>query len=286
MIGDNDGGRSAHAGMRTGTRMRSGSAAARHDWRQCDRRSAGRRCGRRLPYHNSRRRPHEGRNDGDVWRRQEETLARRRWRRQDSKFTRPRRQEEDRWWRRRRVIAPPKRDHRPINNSQFFRRRRRNAEIDECEIGRSVDRPTDHRQAAPRIPDMRAVWIAPEIGPISRRRVVENAAAPDHLLAAHCYHRGDAWCIATSWIERQKLLVAIDRVERERGRVCIVDAGIAAHRLVAQIPDRSRVGRRRRIGRAFREQKRRVDLRNIPGHFGAVCHLADTQACAREHIIQ
>jgi hypothetical protein len=100
-------------------------------------------------------------NDRGLRRRQEITLARRRWRWQHDEFARPRRQEKQRRRRRRRVIARPETQHRTINNNQLFRRRRRDAEIDDGEIRRDIEPGTDHGQPAPGIPYVRTVRVAP-----------------------------------------------------------------------------------------------------------------------------
>jgi hypothetical protein len=268
--------------------MRAGRAATRHGRRQRDGRGAGCGCDRRCWLHDrhGRRRSDECWNDGGFGRRQEVTFPwRRRWRQHDE-FAWPRRQEKHRgrWWRL--IVAAPKCHHGPINNNQFFRWRRRNAEVNECKIGRPVELSSDHCQPAPGIPYMRTVRIAPQIGPISRRRVIEHTAPPDDLLATNRDHSGDTARVAASWMERQKLLITIDRVDRERRRIGILNARITAHWLFAHINHRYRIGRRRRVSRAFSEKEWAIDLRSIPGDLAAVGHFAHPQPYAREHIVQ
>jgi hypothetical protein len=263
-------------------------AATRHRSRQRDGHRAGRgsHCRCWLYDSDGRRRSDESRNDGGFRRRQEITFPRRRRWRQHDEFAWPRRQEKHRWRRRRLIVAAPKCHHGPINNNQFFRRRRRNTEVDECKIGRRFQLSADHRQAAPGVPYVRTVRIASQIRPIGRRRVVEHATPPDDLLAANRDHSGDTARIAASRMERQKLLITIDRVDRERRRIGILNARITAHRLFAHINHRYRIGRRRRVSRAFSEKEWAIDLRGIPGDLAAVGHFAHPQPYAREHIVQ
>ena len=265
-----------------------GGAATRHDRGQRDRRRAGRRSRRgcRLDNNHGRWRSDECRNDNGLGRRQEVAFPRRWWRRQHDEFARPRRQEKNRRRRGRLIVASPKRHHGPINNNQFLRRRRRHTEINESEIGRTFKLGADHGQAPPGIPYMRTVRIAPQIRPISRRCVIEHAAPPDDLLAANRDHGGDASRVAASRMERQELLVAIDRIERERGGIRVFNARIAAHRFFAQVDHRCDIRRRRRVRRTFGEKERGVDLRCIPGDFATVGHFTHAQPNPREHIVQ
>jgi hypothetical protein len=222
--------RTSRTGMRArNTAMRAGGAggaATRYDCGQRDRCRTGRRCrrGRWLDNNHGPWRSDECWNDSGLRRRQEVTFPRRGWRRQHDEFARPRRQEKHRRRRRRLIVAPPKRHHGPINNNQFFRRWRRHTEINESEIGRTFKLGADHDQPAPGIPYMRTVRIAPQIRPISRRCVIEHATPPDDLLAANRDHRGDASRVAASRMERQELLVTIDRIERERRGVGVFNA--------------------------------------------------------------
>jgi hypothetical protein len=101
------------------------------------------------------RRPDKRWHHGDLRRRQEKTLPRRRWRRQHDEFARPRRQEKHRRRRWRFVIACPETQHRAINHNQFLRRWRWNAEIDDGEIRRAFELGANHAQATPGIPDVR-----------------------------------------------------------------------------------------------------------------------------------
>lgn len=245
--------------------------------------SAGR--SRRLrPHGNAARRPREHRHSGRS--RQHKSLARRRGRRQHGEFARPRRQEESRHSRRRCEAGAAEYQDRLIDESQFVRRRRRHAEIEHGEIRRRIDRRAEHRQAPPCVPGVWAARIAPQIRPVSRRRIGGHTAAPGNLLAAHRDHVGDAPRIRTVRIEREELLVAGQCVEGDCRAIGIVRIAVIAHRPVANVGERHGVRRRRRIGGPLGHKEWCGKLRSVPRHLGALRELADPQANPRENIVK
>ena len=232
------------------------------------------------------RRADESRNNRSRGFRQEKTLARRRRRGQHDEFARPRRQEEQRGSGRRRIARPPKHHNRTVDDVEFLRRRRRDAEIDERKIRWPFERRADHGQPAPRIPSMGPVGVTAEIGPVGWRRVVEDAVTPDDFFAAHGEHGGNPLRKCAGRIQRQKLLVAFHRIERDHRRVSILDARIAADGFAAQIGDRRHVRHARRVRHALGDEERLTDLRCVPGDLAAVCQFAHSQSRAREQVVE
>ena len=289
--------RPARSGTRRRRQRRQGRGAARCRTESCSRRCAGRRRVRHrgrqrdalLPSFGScagrsrwwpaefdaARRPHESGHGGTDGNRQEEACARRRWRRQRCEFARPQRQEEQRRPRWRRVARPGKYDDRLIDIAELVRRRRRYAKIVIGEIGRRVVGRGEHRQTPSRIPDMGPVRIAAQIRPIGRRRVGDHGAAPNDRLAAHRQHSGDALGVRAVRINGEELLVAVDSVAIERCGAGVVDARKIADRFGPDIGDRHDVGRRRCAGGELGHQEWAVDLRSVPGNFGALGEIAD-----------
>ncbi len=193
-------------------------------------------------------------------RRQHVTLARRRWRRQHGEFARPRRQEKyRRRWRRPETRAGED-QHRTVDIDQFLRRRGRNAEVDHDKARRRLHLRAQQRQASARIPNMRTIRVAAQIRPIGRRRVVHHAMTPRDLLAAHREHRRDALRIGTVRIDREELLIGVDRVECDGCGIGVVWTTEVAQAPVADVGQRQHVRRRRRIGGPLGEEERPVDL--------------------------
>jgi len=92
------------------------------------------------------------------------------------------------------------------------------------------------------------------------RRIRHDRAAPDDFLAPHGEHRRDASGKRTVGIDHEELLVGFHSVHRECRLISIFDTRISAHRLAAQIGERHRLRRRRRVGDPIGEKERPLDL--------------------------
>ena len=195
-----------------------------------------------------------------------------------------RRQEIIRRRRGRREIEATVEDHgrAALDENDFLGRRRRQIVIGvEIELRRWLKRGAQEFETATRVPRVRPMRIAPQIGPIGVRRVGEIGGAPRARLAPRRQHGAHALGVNRIGIGVQIILITADGIALEHHRIGFV-GGEVADRLAADI------GRLldRQSGRGARgrleEDDALVELRGVPGDHRAFRQFVDAQAGAHE----
>ena len=177
-------------------------------------------------------------------------------------------------------------EHRPVDIDDLVRRRRRHVVVDDGESRRRLQRARQDGKTAARIPGMRAVRIAPQIGPVGLRRVGAIGATPGDRLAPRRDDGAHALGQRVAGIGDQEILVAVQRVAIERRGIGILRAEIADR----PVPDRGGLIRRRLRGGASGARSKNMKGASIFAASQGTCAplrgFVDAQPHAVEHIRQ
>ncbi len=130
---------------------------------------------------------------------------------------------------------------------------------------------------------VRAFRIAPQIGPIGRRRVDRARPAPRNRFTSDRDDGTHALGHGIAWIGVDELDVAIQRVALERQNVRFLRIEIAQWPRAYGCGLLGRNGRWRRIGGALEEHNGRLYLPGVPWHFGAAGQIVYAQPGALEY---
>ncbi len=187
--------------------------------------------------------------------------------------------------RRRRVIRLRQDDPWLVEDAIFDLGGRRHVVIDHIEIRWWVECGRQARQPAARVVNVRTMRITPQIRPIGIGAVAADGPAPDQRLASHGQQRPDSRRIRAVRKSRDEIIIAIERIARDRDAIGILDRKFADGALAHRGKTLLRAGESRCPRPRLQKRERRRQFRHVPRHLGALGGLVHAQPHPIEDLV-